>query len=139
MKKRFGVSIPIDLYDKIESICNRVGCTRSSIIIEALKNFFENNHHYLKRHFCLGLLIVVKDVNREELISRRSLAKYTKLVSSYNHVHYGRYCIEIFLVIGDSDEITSLHKDVVEYEKPIETRYIPILEVKEHFDQQDRA
>lgn len=129
MKKRFGVSIPIDLYNKIESICSRIGCTRSSIIIEALKNYFETNHHYSERHFCLGLLIVIKEVGKEELV-RKSLAKYSKLVSSYNHVHYGKYCIEVFLVIGDSDEITNLHREVVEYEKPIETRYVPILEPK---------
>jgi len=127
LKKRFGVSIPKDLYDKIEMICNKLGCTRSSIVIDALKNYFEKQHHLQEKHVCLGLLIVMKEASIEGLIMK-SLAKYSKLVSSYNHVHFGRYCIEIYLVIGDSDEIVNLQREVIENEKPIETRYIPILE-----------
>lgn len=131
MKKRFGVSIPKELYDKLEAICSKIGCTRSSIVIEALRNYFETNHHHFQKHFCLGLLIVVKDVEKEGTVRRRGFAKYAKIVSSFNHIHYGKYCIEVFFVIGDSDEIASLHREVIEHEKPIETRYIPILEPKE--------
>lgn len=126
VKKRFGVSIPLELYRQIDQLCSKIGCTRSSIVEEAIENHLKSTQHYSTKHVCLGIMVTIRsECGRRYL---RQISRYSKLIRNYTHLHYDNHCIEVYLLQGDSDEIINLHRVMESSNIYKEIRYIPLLE-----------
>ncbi|RLG81749.1 MAG: CopG family transcriptional regulator [Thermoprotei archaeon] len=121
-KRRFGVSIPEELAHDLDRLAEIIGCDRSKLVTEAVREYVHEHVHYTQKHRCLGVLICVRMTSSE---SRRDVVdKYHSVVKSYSHIHVGRLCIEIYVVEGDSNEIVKLHSELSR--KMILTRYVSL-------------
>lgn len=126
VKKRFGVSIPFELYKQIDQLCSKIGCTRSSIVEEAIEKHLRNAQHYFTKHICLGIMVTVRNECGKKYV--KEIGRYGKLIRNYTHIHYDKYCIEVYLLLGNSDEIIDLHRTLEKSNIYMEVKYIPLIE-----------
>jgi len=122
-KRRFGISIPERLAKSLDALTQALGADRSSLIREALREYLHDHSHYLKPHECGGVMILLE--NRDHMYLLHILEEYDDIVCNYNHVHVGRYCIDIVVVSGSSSRIAHLHNRLLS-ELKCRIRYIPI-------------
>ncbi len=120
-KRRFGVSIPTDIADKLDELSNKLNIDRSSIIVDALKEYIHDHLHYLVPHRCTGLMILV---GGNHIDIANTLEEYRDVVSMYNHMHVHGKCIETLIVSGSSNRIADLHKRLCSI--GCRVRYIPV-------------
>ena len=121
-KRRFGVSLPADIADDLDELARLVGSDRSSIVAEALKQFIHDHLHYMVRHKCMGIIVSVK--SRESYSKSSLIDEFENIVKNYIHYHMEGLCIEIFFVMGDSEEIVKLHNKLRKITPHV--RYIPL-------------
>lgn len=102
MKRRFGISIGNDKYEKIEEIAKRNKVTRSAIIERALDSYLMLLEHDTNPHDCCGLIVVMYKKEDNEQI-REALSE--DIVSTETHIHEGDKCIRISYVKGRDEKI----------------------------------
>ncbi len=126
MKKRFGISIPKDLLDKLDSLSREMMVDRSSLIREMIEESIEGRSHLLTPHECTGILLVVSRGSEEP---GRILERYCKCIISRSHHHSEDCCIDISFVRANSKEILRLERELRRV-KGISERYIPLSCIK---------
>jgi len=118
-KRRFGISIPSELADKLDKLSEKLGCDRSRIVRMAIENIVHDHLYYLVKHRCRGIIVVKGSEDILDLIE-----KYRDLVIAYNHYHLADTCIATIIVDGFSTDITRLHREILG--RGCSSRYIPL-------------
>ncbi len=119
-KKRFGVSVPMDLAVQLDELADKLGVDRSSLVVEALRTYIHDHMHILKPHKCMGVMIstgIIKDLGK-------IIENYRDIIIAYNHYHVDGKCIVTMIVSGDSSRIQSLSADLLS--RKCMVRYIPL-------------
>ncbi len=124
MKRRFGISLPEDLVEKIDELSSKLGMSRSSLIQSILVEVIEDRVHLLTPHRCRGVLIVVSEGRSSELVSR-VLERYGSCVITRTHHHTKGACVDVSFVEGDSQIILELESSLRKIKGVIE-RYLPL-------------
>jgi CopG family nickel-responsive transcriptional regulator len=122
LKKRFGVSIPVEVAEDLDKLAGKLGTDRSSLVVEALKTFLHDNLYILKEHVCTGIL-VSSNVGGE-VIPGEIIEKYRGIIKAYNHYHVGNLCIVTIIVSGPSEKILGLASELSS--RGCRVRYIPL-------------
>lgn len=122
-KRRFGVALPSELADELDSIVKAFNVDRSAIVEQAVRGFLSELVHYKKPHRCVGVLLLF---NREyeETPQLNFVDEYKDVILSYTHHHVGAQCIEVLIVFGDSEVIAGLHMKALK--SKCDCRYIPL-------------
>ncbi len=118
--RRFGISIPEDLAEILDSLAERLGVPRSEIVREALRMYFREHAHYITKHRCYGIITVVSEGFRH----LSTVEDFKDIVNTFSHIHIDEYCINSFVVSGDSEKIAELHKELLKVCRDV--RYIPL-------------
>lgn len=112
---KVGVSIPIDLYEKLLAIANRIGSkNRSKLIQIALRDFVINRSLELKQGInIIGVIGIYYKHGRkhidEELVDIQH--DFIDVIVSTQHIHVSKEnCAEFIVVRGDSQRISELLK-----------------------------
>ncbi len=129
MKKRFGVSLPVELAEDLDRLAEELDSDRSSIIAEALRTYIHDHLYYIHRHKCLGILVSIRNKDSRLKPSINYIEKYSDIIKNYNHIHIDNLCIEILIVHGGSDRIARLHSILKKYTPCV--RYIPLASLRE--------
>lgn len=122
MKRRFGISIPDELLEKLDSLSRELEVSRSLLIEELINDVIEERSHLLKPHRCRGILIVISRVPEG---ATRVLERYASCIVSRSHHHSEGCCIDVSFVEADSSEIMSLRKELKRI-KGVSERYLPL-------------
>lgn len=121
-RRRFGVSLSEDLAEGLDRLAERLGCDRSSIVEEALREYLHDHLHYLRPHRCTGVLLVVRP--RGHGGSGDFVDRYQDVVKLYSHLHVDDKCVETLVVSGPSGSIACLVEELER--RGWRTRYIPL-------------
>ncbi|MEO3993919.1 MAG: ribbon-helix-helix protein, CopG family [Desulfurococcaceae archaeon TW002] len=109
-KKRFGVSIPADLSDRVKEIASKKGVTRSRIIEEVLRNYITESTHEETPHHCSGIIVVVKE--KPGLSLETLYEDFREIIVGYAHQHMEGACVNVLFVSGASQEIENLTRNL---------------------------
>ncbi|AEM38664.1 putative transcriptional regulator, CopG family [Pyrolobus fumarii 1A] len=123
-RRRFGVSIPADLAASLDTLAKLLGKDRSSLITEALRTFIHDYVHLAKPHYCRGVIIVWSKEGETSKL-REIVEEYMDVVRGHMHTHLDEYCIDLLVVAGESDRITSLARSILSL-PGCTARYIPL-------------
>ncbi|GBF08764.1 hypothetical protein apy_04890 [Aeropyrum pernix] len=110
-KRRFGVSIPEDLAQRLDEASRRLGVERSRLVEKAVEALLEDYRHLLTRHSCSGIIIVSCPPRGEAEIAT-AVEKFRDIVAARLHSHTTGRCIEALIVEGDSMRIAMLHRQL---------------------------
>ncbi len=122
MRRRFGISIPDELLEKLDSLSRELEVSRSSVIEELIRDVMEERSHLLNPHRCKGILIVVSRVPEG---AAKVLERYGSCIVSRSHHHSEGCCIDVSFVDADSSEIIGLRKELKRI-KGVSERYLPL-------------
>lgn len=122
MKRRFGISIPDELLERLDAISRELMVSRSSLIEELIRDVIEERIHLLRPHRCRGILIVVSRVPEG---ASRVLEKHGNRIVSRSHHHSEGFCIDVGFVEADSSEIIGLRRELKRV-KGVSERYLPL-------------
>ncbi|RDD54086.1 MAG: ribbon-helix-helix domain-containing protein [Candidatus Korarchaeota archaeon NZ13-K] len=122
MRRRFGVSIPSELLEKLDSLSRELMVSRSSIIEELIREAIDERSHLLRPHRCRGVLIVI---SRTPEGASKVLEKYSSCIVSRSHHHSEGCCVDIGFLEADSSEIISLRRELKRI-KGVSERYLPL-------------
>jgi len=118
--RRFGISIPEDLAKILDAFAEKLGVSRSEIVREALRVYFRDHAHYMTKHRCCGIITVVS----EGVSHLSAVEEFREIVNTFSHIHIDDYCINSFVVSGDSEKIAELHRALLKVCKDV--RFIPL-------------
>ncbi|ACB40211.1 CopG family ribbon-helix-helix protein [Pyrobaculum neutrophilum] len=121
--KRFGVSLPRDVADKVDRISQEMGVTRSEVVATALQEYLEaRRSHAEPGHQCLGVVMALTDAFSEigDVIEENKAH-----IVAYTHLHVEGRCLTIAVVKGAADQIEKLTLEVAKRSKI--SRYVPLL------------
>ncbi len=123
MKRRFGISLPEELVEKIDELSRHLGISRSELIQDILMEAIEDRMHLLTHHTCRGILVVVSQRGNGDKVSE-VLEKYSECLITRTHHHAGESCVDIGLVEGDSDKILRMESELRKL-KGVGEKYLP--------------
>ncbi len=123
-KRRFGVSLPEELVERLDDLASRLGTSRSSLIQSMLIEVIEDRSHLLRPHRCKGVLVVVSDGRRSESVAS-VLERFGRCVISRTHHHIDNVCVDVSFVEGDSSEILELEGSLRRI-GGVSERYLPV-------------
>lgn len=128
-KRRFGVSLPVDIANDLDELARLMKSDRSSIVAEALRQYIHDYLHYFNTHTCMGILIAVKlkEAGKPSIV----IDEFGEIIKNYTHYHFNHLCIEIFLVMGNSRKIVELHARLRKITPHV--RYIPLITLVERY------
>ena len=115
--RRFSVTVPEDLLEEFDALVSELGCTRSSAIQRAMRQFMAEHSWMSGKGTVAGVLAVIYDHEArgadEVLIDVQH--RFLELVSASLHVHLDeRNCLLAIAIRGDVKRVKKL---VVELEK----------------------
>lgn len=110
-KKRFGVSIPIQLAEELDKLAKMLSTNRSFIVREALREYISNFNHFMYKHKCYGIFIVSGNVDHDKLFDL--IEGWHNIIHSFAHAHLGDKCVEVIFVCGESDKIRKLYEELM--------------------------
>ncbi|MDT7875186.1 MAG: CopG family ribbon-helix-helix protein [Sulfolobaceae archaeon] len=104
--EKFSVSIPKDLYDRLEKFMSENQISdRSKIIQIALRDFLDENEK--DNRMVLGIINVVYDEKQSEEVLKFQ-HEYEDFILSVLHVHRGKICVEAIAVKGIKSDLLNL-------------------------------
>lgn len=124
MKRRFGISLPEDMVERIDLLSSRLGISRSSIIQDLISEAIEDRTHLLRPHRCRGILIVVYSGERRELVSK-VLERFRESLTTTMHNHVEGSCVDVCLMDGESELILELENQLRRV-KGVSEKYLPL-------------
>lgn len=123
MKRRFGISLPSDMVEKIDKLASILMIDRSKVIEQMLADSIEDRTHLLNPHRCKGVLIVTSSGENTYIVSE-VFESYGEYVKTRTHYHSGDICIDIGIVEAESKDILSMKRDFRRL-KDVKERYLP--------------
>jgi CopG family nickel-responsive transcriptional regulator len=124
-KRRFGISVTESVADAFDMLSKILGVDRSMLIEEALRSYLDDHRHLLIPHECRGVVAAVCHDNREVA---EVVRKYKNLVAGHFHIHLDGFCLDVFVVRGDSREIGRLIGSLKSL--GCRARYLPVREAE---------
>lgn len=126
-RRRFGVSVPEELAERLDMLSKIMGVDRSRLVSRAIEGFIEEYEHYMRDHICQGVMVVVQhDTSLRPKVSR-VLEDYGDIVLLSLHYHVEGYCVEIVVVQGQSRRIAEMHSALERM--GCKVKYIPLARV----------
>lgn len=119
-KKRFGVSIPSEMAEKLDKIALFSRKDRSSVVAKALEELIHEELHYGEEHSCSGLLILMGGT----LPSNEKLEGVARVVKASFTVRLNNALVTVLFVEGSYKTIMSLRR--IASENSELSRYIPL-------------
>lgn len=109
-RRRFGVSLPAELAEKLDRLAELLGSTRSMLVEKAVEALVSEHLHYLEPHRCTGLLVLrgPRDAGLSGVVER-----FRDVVVGSLHYHLGGGCVELLLVEGPSERVVELQRELV--------------------------
>jgi CopG family nickel-responsive transcriptional regulator len=126
-KRRFGVSVPEELAEKLDRLSEIMRVDRSNLVSRAVEIFVEEYEHYIREHICQGVMVVVQADNSRRPEVSRLLEEYSDIVLLSLHHHVDSSCLEIVVVKGPSRRIAEMHSRLERI--GCKVRYIPLARV----------
>lgn len=124
MKRRFGISLPEDLVERIDALSSRLGASRSFVIHDLISEVLEDRTHLLKPHRCKGVLIIVyKGENREHV--SKVMERFREYLTTTMHHHTEGTCVDICILEGESEHILELESQLRRVEG-VGEKYLPL-------------
>jgi len=123
VKKRFGVSIPSSIAEKLDNLAELLQCDRSSIVTTALNEYIHENLHGEPEHKCRGVIVAYTRTPAPSSL----LSKYSEVISAYSLHRLGEGFVTILVVEGSSRVVNELRKAISSYASS--QRYMPLDEV----------
>jgi len=124
MKRRFGISLPRDMVERIDMLSSRLGMSRSFIIQDLISEVIEDRTHLLKPHRCTGILIVVYKSERRESVSK-VIERFREPLMTMVHHHVEGTCVDVCIVEGKSELILELESQLRQV-KEVGEKYVPL-------------
>ena len=123
-KKRFGVSIPLDIAIQLDRVASSTGRDRSSIVVGALREYLhEDLHSGELEHSCSGVIIYFGALSLSDIPGN----ELTPLVKSLCIVKLHGGYVTVLFVEGRYSAIMSLRKALSKAAKKAGlTRYVPL-------------
>ncbi|MGC8983274.1 MAG: CopG family ribbon-helix-helix protein [Desulfurococcaceae archaeon] len=118
-KKRFGVSIPAEVAEKLEELTSLAASDRSALVVRALEEYLHEEVHYDKEHSCSGLLILL-GVGGQEVAGLVS----APVVKASCTARVGGELVTVLFVEGPYLEIKQLRKSLKKAFRV--SRYVPL-------------
>jgi CopG family nickel-responsive transcriptional regulator len=109
-KKRFGIAIPTELVNELDTLVKDLNMNRSKLVEQAIKEFLCEFKHYLKPHECTGVMLIFDTASSR---SSDIIDEFRDIILAYTHHHVGDRCIEIIVLKGSSETIAKLHKKLL--------------------------
>lgn len=120
VKKRFGISVPAEVANKLEELAETAARDRSSVVVKALEEYLHEEVHGEREHSCSGVLILLGTSK----VSDVDLGDLWTIVKASCSVKLGPSTVTVVFVEGSYAKIKQLRKLLVgKYEM---TRYIPL-------------
>lgn len=122
-KKRFGISIPINVVKQLEKVAVSTGKDRSSIVTKALEEYLHEDFHEETEHSCSGIIVYFGELALNSIKGEDLRA----LVKSLCTVKLSEGYVTVLFVEGSFTSIISLRKSLSKNAKKTKlTRYIPL-------------
>ncbi|ADV65080.1 CopG family ribbon-helix-helix protein [Desulfurococcus mucosus] len=124
VKRRFGISIPSNIAERLDNLAELLHCDRSTIVSNALNEYIHENLHGEKEHECRGVIVAYTSASPPPNL----FSKYTDVVSAYSLYKVRDGFIMVLVVEGSSRLINELrtrissHASVQRY-MPLDTSY----------------
>jgi len=109
-KKRFGIAIPTELVNELDTLVKDLNMNRSRLVEQAIKEFLCEFKHYLKPHECTGVMLIFDTASSR---SSDIIDEFRDIILAYTHHHIEDRCIEIIVLKGSSETIAKLHKKLL--------------------------
>ena len=123
-KRRFGISIPGELADRIDQLASKLDIDRSTLITEVLREFMHDRIHILKPHYCKGALIIVSKERHASSLSE-IYEEYQEIIKARMHCHADGECIDLLFIKAHSSEILEFKRKLYSL-KAVRIRYMPV-------------
>jgi len=127
-KRRFGVSLPEHLAEKLDMLSEIMRVDRSNLVSRAVEIFVEEYEHYIREHICQGVMVIVQTDTSVRPEMSRLLEEYSDIVLLSLHYHVEDGCLEIVVVRGHSRRIAEMHSRLEGI--GCKVRYIPLARVQ---------
>jgi len=121
-RRRFGVSVPEEIAEKLDELARIVNRDRSSLVAEALRVYLHDHEHLMRPHRCIGVIVAW---SKDGDVKVDVLEEYMDIVRGHLHAHLDGYCVNVILVEGDSERIASLARRLSS-RGGCTARYIPL-------------
>lgn len=121
-KKRFGISIPVNVAKELDEVAIMDGVDRSSIVTRAITQYLHEDKHVVKEHECSGMIVYYG------LLSSETIAGYCdRIVKSLYSVKFREGHVTIVFVEGSYGEIAELRKRIIrKSRKHASIKYLPL-------------
>lgn len=119
-KKRFGVSVPRELADKLDAIATFSRRDRSSVVAKALEELVHEELHYGDEHACSGILVLMGRTSPSE----SEIGELAKIVKASITVRLNGIPVTVLFVEGSYRAIMDLRGTTAR--KSEFSRYIPL-------------
>ncbi|ABM80238.1 CopG family ribbon-helix-helix protein [Hyperthermus butylicus] len=123
-RRRFGVSLPERLAEKLDALTRIMGVDRSKLVERAVQILIEDYEHYIREHTCYGVMIVVPGVDNQHISVGRVFESFRDIVLASSHYHVDGRCVEVAVVRGPSKKIAELHTELERL--GCRVRYVPL-------------
>ncbi|ACL10696.1 putative transcriptional regulator, CopG family [Desulfurococcus amylolyticus 1221n] len=120
LKKRFGVSVPYHVAEKLDNLAGLFHCDRSTIVSNALNEYIHENLHEDREHKCRGVIVVYS----QSPLPSSIISRYSSVITSYSVHRMGNEFIIVIIVEGSSKLISELRRLVSSGSKI--QRYLPL-------------
>ena len=122
-KRRFGVSIPLDIAIQLDRVASSTGRDRSSVVVGALREYLHEDLHSELEHSCSGVIIYFGALSLSDIRD----SELTPLVKSLCTVKLHGGYVTVLFVEGCYSAIISLRKALSKAAKKAGlTRYVPL-------------
>lgn len=112
MTKRFGVSIPDDLLNKLDRLARKKGYSnRSEAIRDLIRNQFVKEEWGKKGKEVVGTVTLVYSHDAHELAEKLTDLQHShyKNIVSTTHIHLDKHnCLEVLIVKGKSQKVKEI-------------------------------
>lgn len=119
-KKRFGISVPAEIAEKLDAIAYEVRADRSSLVVKAIEEYIHDELHYSGEHTCSGLLVLVGC----GILGHSELGDLISIVKASCTAHLGGRLVTVLFVEGSYTRIALLRKALLRKSETL--RYIPL-------------
>jgi CopG family nickel-responsive transcriptional regulator len=112
MTKRFGVSIPDELLNKLDKLAKKKGYSnRSEVLRDLVRDRFVDEQWSSGRGEVVGTVTLVYDHHAHELAEKLTDLQHShyKNIVSTTHIHLDQHnCLEVLVVRGKSQKVKEI-------------------------------
>ncbi|MCY0868195.1 MAG: ribbon-helix-helix domain-containing protein [Desulfurococcus sp.] len=119
-KRRFGVSIPSSMAEKLDLLSEMFRCDRSTLVSNALNEYVHENLHEREEHECEGVVVAYSQTP----LSSKLITDFNSIIVAYCSYKLKERYIHVLVVKGSSRLIREL-RSILAANTRIQ-RYLPL-------------